>query len=202
MDPLSIAGFVLAIGQSIGPIVNGIRALRKFNEIEHDVAAALNQSDMFCVKIQLWLEIIGNIEETSISPTQTELLRRMLRGLQVAAESHEVEVRKWLQSLGLSDTLQGAARESERALVKRDSGSGSESSNTSRTIVESCMYCFFTSAYPYIHLINDIFQFAEAKFCCGWPSSPVWCYARRDQPLKRWRKRRRWYAIYFEFIAA
>lgn len=136
MDPLSIAGFVLAIGQSIGPIVSGIRALRRFKEIEHAVEAALEQSDIFCVKIQLWLEAIGDIEETSLSPTQLEFLRRTLSGLQVAAESHEMEVRKWLQALGLSDTVlvEGAARGSETTLAKRDAAS--ESSSSSRTIVE------------------------------------------------------------------
>lgn len=147
MDPLSIAGTVLAIGQCIGPIVNGIRALRKFKEIEDSVLAALEESENHGMKLQMWLEAIGDIDEKTVSLSHMAYLQRTLSGLQVAAASHEAEVRSWLRALGLPDKLQenstpDRASDSETTLVEGDK---SESSDTSTTFTKHCEYHSLTS---------------------------------------------------------
>ncbi|KLO08639.1 hypothetical protein SCHPADRAFT_944286 [Schizopora paradoxa] len=105
MDPLSIFGLVTSIGQSIGPIINGIRALRSYKDIDDSVIAALERSEVNGLKVQLWLDIMSDIDQATsgFSAMQLAYLRRTLNGLEVAAKSHETEVRSWLRALDLED---------------------------------------------------------------------------------------------------
>ncbi len=105
MDPLSITGLILSVGQCIQPFISLLRAVVEYRQIEETISEALNKTVLCCKRIELTLNDLSLIDESSIASGHKIFLHIALDQFHSEVLSHRAAVDSWIRRLGLSDKL-------------------------------------------------------------------------------------------------
>ncbi len=106
MDPASIVGLILSVGQCIQPFIACLRTIAEYRQIDKTISEALKKALLYCERLELSLGDLKLIDESSITSGHKDFLRRTLNEFHAAVMSHRAEVDSWILRLGLSDKLE------------------------------------------------------------------------------------------------
>lgn len=101
MDPASIVGLILSVGQCMQPLIACLRTISDYRQIDRTIAGALKKTILYCERLELSLGDMKLIDESSITAGHKTFLRRTLDEFRAAVLSHRAEVDSWILRLGL-----------------------------------------------------------------------------------------------------